>query len=84
MDNQFFMEFLHSMGWKVDIATHNGWNGNVNTSWRHKTEQGVTDVLFNSLRVKNHEFYVHFKNVVICHFHIAYFPQVSPSLIFFF
>ncbi|XP_057315296.1 ral GTPase-activating protein subunit beta-like [Hydractinia symbiolongicarpus] len=39
LDNQFFMEFLHSMGWKVDIATHNGWNGNVNTSWRHKAEQ---------------------------------------------
>jgi hypothetical protein len=29
-----FLEFLHSLGWPVDIGKHAGWTGHVATSWK--------------------------------------------------
>lgn len=29
-----FVEFLHSLGWPVDVRKHAGWTGHVTTSWK--------------------------------------------------
>ncbi|KAK3094041.1 hypothetical protein FSP39_023374 [Pinctada imbricata] len=29
-----FLEFLHSLGWPVDIKRHAGWTGHISTSWK--------------------------------------------------
>ncbi|XP_046372123.1 ral GTPase-activating protein subunit beta-like isoform X1 [Haliotis rufescens] len=29
-----FLEFLHSLGWPVDVRRHAGWTGHISTSWR--------------------------------------------------
>ena len=29
-----FIEFLHSLGWPVDVRRHAGWTGHVSTSWK--------------------------------------------------
>ncbi|XP_056022408.1 ral GTPase-activating protein subunit beta-like isoform X3 [Ostrea edulis] len=29
-----FLEFLHSLGWPVDIQKHAGWTGHISTSWK--------------------------------------------------
>ncbi|XP_076463976.1 ral GTPase-activating protein subunit beta-like isoform X2 [Babylonia areolata] len=29
-----FLEFLHSLGWPVDVRKHAGWTGHVSTSWK--------------------------------------------------
>ncbi|XP_060069949.1 ral GTPase-activating protein subunit beta-like isoform X1 [Ylistrum balloti] len=29
-----FLEFLHSLGWPVDIRKHAGWTGHISTSWK--------------------------------------------------
>jgi len=34
LDNQFFMEFLYSLGWSVNLSNHTGWNGDFSTSWQ--------------------------------------------------
>ena len=28
-----FLEFLLSLGWPVDVASHPGWTGHLDTSW---------------------------------------------------
>ncbi|CAH1959125.1 unnamed protein product [Acanthoscelides obtectus] len=30
----YFWEFMHSLGWPVDVSKHPGWTGHVSTSWR--------------------------------------------------
>ncbi len=34
----FFLEFLSSLGWPVNVWRHPGWTGHVSTSWRAQTE----------------------------------------------
>ncbi|XP_052058888.1 ral GTPase-activating protein subunit beta-like isoform X5 [Mytilus californianus] len=29
-----FIEFLHSLGWPVDVRKHAGWTGHISTSWK--------------------------------------------------
>lgn len=29
-----FLEFLNSLGWQVQVSSHAGWTGHVQTSWR--------------------------------------------------
>ena len=29
-----FLEFLHSLGWPVDVQKHAGWTGHISTSWK--------------------------------------------------
>ncbi|KAL3873490.1 hypothetical protein ACJMK2_036600, partial [Sinanodonta woodiana] len=29
-----FIEFLHSLGWPVDVKRHAGWTGHISTSWK--------------------------------------------------
>ncbi|ESO90184.1 hypothetical protein LOTGIDRAFT_233979 [Lottia gigantea] len=29
-----FLEFLHSLGWPVDVRRHAGWTGHISTSWK--------------------------------------------------
>ncbi|XP_074039453.1 ral GTPase-activating protein subunit beta isoform X2 [Leptinotarsa decemlineata] len=40
----YFSEFIHSLGWPVEISKHPGWTGHTSTSWRvaGSTEQGTT------------------------------------------
>ncbi|XP_049826190.1 ral GTPase-activating protein subunit beta isoform X3 [Aethina tumida] len=30
----FFLEFIHSLGWPVEVNKHPGWTGHVSTSWK--------------------------------------------------
>ncbi|KAL3276294.1 hypothetical protein HHI36_024193 [Cryptolaemus montrouzieri] len=30
----YFMEFLHTLGWTVEIGRHPGWSGHISTSWK--------------------------------------------------
>nr|CAI5853854.1 unnamed protein product [Callosobruchus analis] len=30
----YFWEFIHSLGWPVDVSKHPGWTGHISTSWR--------------------------------------------------
>ncbi|KAJ8675024.1 hypothetical protein QAD02_010810 [Eretmocerus hayati] len=37
-----FLEFLGSLGWPVNIASHAGWSGHVRTSWRSSSSGATT------------------------------------------
>ncbi|XP_052272276.1 ral GTPase-activating protein subunit beta-like isoform X2 [Dreissena polymorpha] len=39
-----FIEFLHSLGWPVDIGKHAGWTGHVSTSWRIMDQEDASEV----------------------------------------
>ncbi|XP_044749907.1 ral GTPase-activating protein subunit beta isoform X2 [Coccinella septempunctata] len=41
----YYIEFLHTLGWAVDIGKHPGWTGHISTSWKlpHATEQKPND-----------------------------------------
>ena len=34
----FFCDFLHSLGWTVDVRSHPGWTGDPATSWKPPSE----------------------------------------------
>lgn len=36
------MEFLASLGWPVSVASHAGWTGHVQTSWRKTSNTPAT------------------------------------------
>ncbi|XP_053405362.1 ral GTPase-activating protein subunit beta-like isoform X3 [Mercenaria mercenaria] len=38
-----FLEFLHSLGWPVDIGKHAGWTGHVATSWKIMDQDDASD-----------------------------------------
>ena len=38
-----FNEFLLSLGWPVDVDSHAGWTGNVQTSWRINSASDKND-----------------------------------------
>ncbi|KAL4239114.1 hypothetical protein ACF0H5_003817 [Mactra antiquata] len=38
-----YLEFLHSLGWPVDIGKHAGWTGHVSTSWRIMDQDEAND-----------------------------------------
>ncbi|XP_052767273.1 ral GTPase-activating protein subunit beta-like isoform X2 [Mya arenaria] len=38
-----FLQFLHSLGWPVDIGKHAGWTGHVASSWKIMDQDDVSD-----------------------------------------
>ncbi|XP_050404785.1 ral GTPase-activating protein subunit beta isoform X2 [Patella vulgata] len=38
-----FLEFLHSLGWPVDVRRHAGWTGHISTSWKIMDSEEVDD-----------------------------------------
>ncbi|XP_041352672.1 ral GTPase-activating protein subunit beta-like isoform X2 [Gigantopelta aegis] len=36
-----FLEFLHSLGWPVDVRKHAGWTGHISSSWRTTAPESV-------------------------------------------
>lgn len=38
-----FLEFLHSLGWPVDIRKHAGWTGHISSSWKIMEPEDVDD-----------------------------------------
>ncbi|KAK3769083.1 hypothetical protein RRG08_032074 [Elysia crispata] len=43
-----FVEFLHSLGWPVDIRKHAGWTGHVATSWKITEPDDMDDADYQS------------------------------------
>ncbi|XP_021945273.1 ral GTPase-activating protein subunit beta isoform X1 [Folsomia candida] len=37
-----FVEFLLSLGWPVNVSEHEGWTGNINTSWKRLSHRSST------------------------------------------
>jgi len=37
-----FLEFLHALGWPVDIGKHAGWTGHIATSWKIMDQDDVS------------------------------------------
>ncbi|KAL5009165.1 hypothetical protein ScPMuIL_014746 [Solemya velum] len=38
-----FLEFLHSLGWPVDVRRHAGWTGHLSTSWKIMEPEDIDD-----------------------------------------
>ncbi|XP_062588576.1 ral GTPase-activating protein subunit beta-like [Saccostrea cucullata] len=38
-----FLEFLHSLGWPVDVKKHAGWTGHISTSWKISQPEDIQD-----------------------------------------
>ncbi|XP_078313092.1 ral GTPase-activating protein subunit beta-like isoform X3 [Crassostrea virginica] len=38
-----FLEFLHSLGWPVDVQKHAGWTGHISTSWKISQPEDIQD-----------------------------------------
>lgn len=38
-----FLEFLHSLGWPVDVQKHAGWTGHISTSWKISQPEDIQE-----------------------------------------
>lgn len=46
-----FLEFLHSLGWPVDIRKHAGWTGHISTSWKITEPEDLDGKSFSTILV---------------------------------
>lgn len=42
-----FLDFLLTLGWPVDVATHPGWTGHVSTSWKTNTPSSSRSIPYD-------------------------------------
>ena len=47
-DRKAFVEFLSALGWPVDLASHPGWDGNIQRAWNRGKDEDETTTLCDS------------------------------------